>query len=84
MLEKLTKREYEIATLVGRGESNKRIANRLDITERTVKAHLTEIFRKLQITDRIKLALMMKDTVSSLKPLHVNYHTLHHDPTFFA
>ncbi|SER44228.1 DNA-binding response regulator, NarL/FixJ family, contains REC and HTH domains [Nitrosomonas sp. Nm51] len=82
LLTNLTKREYEIATLVGRGESNKRIANKLDITERTVKAHLTEIFRKLQITDRIKLALMMKDTVTSLKPPHVN-HTFH-DPTFFA
>lgn len=68
LLSNLTKREYEIAIWVGRGESNKRIANRLDITERTVKAHLTEIFRKLQITDRIKLALMMKDMVSSAKP----------------
>ncbi|WP_177167679.1 LuxR C-terminal-related transcriptional regulator [Nitrosomonas marina] len=82
LLSNLTKREYEIATLVGRGESNKRIANRLDITERTVKAHLTEIFRKLQITDRIKLALMMKDTVSSLKPSQANQ--TFRDPTFFA
>ncbi len=74
LLTNLTNREYEIAMLVGRGESNKRIANRLDITERTVKAHLTEIFRKLQITDRIKLALMMKDTVSSaLKPSQANH-----------
>ena len=45
----------------------------LDITERTVKAHLTEIFRKLQISDRIKLALMMKDTVSALKPSQANH-----------
>ena len=82
LLTNLTKREYEIAMLVGRGESNKRIANRLDITERTVKAHLTEIFRKLQITDRIKLALMMKDTVSSLKPSHTS--DAFHDPSYFA
>ena len=82
LLTNLTKREYEIAMLVGRGESNKRIANRLDITERTVKAHLTEIFRKLQISDRIKLALMMKDTVSSLKPSHTN--NAFHDPSYFA
>ena len=66
LLENLTRREYEIAMLVGRGESNKRIAQRLVITERTVKAHLTEIFRKLQISDRIKLALIMKDAVKSL------------------
>ena len=66
LLENLTRREYEIAMLVGRGESNKRIAQQLAITERTVKAHLTEIFRKLHISDRIKLALIMKDTIKSL------------------
>ncbi len=65
LLENLTRREYEIATLVGRGESNKRIAQQLAITERTVKAHLTEIFRKLHISDRIKLALMMRDAMKS-------------------
>ena len=65
LLENLTRREYEIAMLVGYGESNKHIAQQLDITERTVKAHLTEIFRKLRISDRIKLALIMKDAVKS-------------------
>lgn len=82
LLSNLTKREYEIAMLVGHGESNKRIANRLDITERTVKAHLTEIFRKLQISDRIKLALMMKDTVSSLKLSQTSQ--LYNDPSCFT
>jgi DNA-binding NarL/FixJ family response regulator len=53
----LTQREREIATLIGIGESNKQIARRLTITERTVKAHLTEIFRKLGIGDRLRLAL---------------------------
>ncbi len=66
LLENLTRREYEIAMLVSRGESNKKIAQQLAITERTVKAHLTEIFRKLHISDRIKLALIMKDTIKSL------------------
>ncbi|HBV21929.1 MAG TPA: response regulator transcription factor [Nitrosomonas sp.] len=83
LLTNLTKREYEIAKLVGRGESNKRIANRLDITERTVKAHLTEIFRKLQITDRIKLALMMKDTISALKPSQAQASHAYYDPSYF-
>jgi len=55
----LTAREHEIAALVGRGGSNKQIARQLDITERTVKAHLTEIFRKLGIADRLKLALLL-------------------------
>ncbi len=45
--------------LAAGGESNKQIARRLDITERTVKAHLTEIFRKLGITDRRRLALLV-------------------------
>jgi len=55
----LTAREHEIAALVGRGGSNKQIARQLDITERTVKAHLTEVFRKLGIADRLKLALLL-------------------------
>jgi len=59
LLSNLTQREQEIASLVGAGESNKKIANRLAITERTVKAHLTEIFRKLNIEDRLKLALII-------------------------
>jgi DNA-binding NarL/FixJ family response regulator len=60
-LQALTRREREIADLVGNGESNKEIARRLDITERTVKAHLTEIFRKLRIADRLKLALVITE-----------------------
>jgi two-component system nitrate/nitrite response regulator NarL len=64
LLANLTQREYEIATLVGNGETNKQIARRLDITERTVKAHLTEVFRKLDIADRLKLALIVKGSIS--------------------
>ena len=65
LLANLTRREYEIATLVGNGESNKQIARRLDITERTVKAHLTEVFRKLEVADRLKLALIVKGSIIS-------------------
>lgn len=64
LLKNLTRREYEIAMLIGQGENNKQIARQLAITERTVKAHLTEIFRKLNITDRLKLALVVKDTMT--------------------
>jgi two-component system NarL family response regulator len=53
----LTQREAQIALLVSDGNTNKQIAHRLDITERTVKAHLTQIFRKLGISDRFMLAL---------------------------
>ena len=65
----LTPREREIATLVGRGNSNKLIANSLRITERTVKAHLSEIFRKLSISDRLTLALRVVEQRESSKPL---------------
>ena len=64
LLANLTQREYEIATLVGNGETNKQIARRLAITERTVKAHLTEVFRKLDVADRLKLALIVKGSIS--------------------
>jgi len=59
----LTQREREIAALIGTGESNKQIARKLSITERTVKAHLTEIFRKLGISDRLRLALRMTRSI---------------------
>lgn len=59
MLNRLTQREYDIAVRVGSGESNKLIATACKITERTVKAHLTEIFIKLGVTDRLNLALFL-------------------------
>lgn len=65
LLVNLTQREHEIATLVGNGESNKQIAQRLSITERTVKAHLTEIFRKLDVADRLKLALIVNNSTGA-------------------
>jgi two-component system NarL family response regulator len=59
LLNKLTLREYDIAFHVGQGLSNKEIAQSCAITERTVKAHLSEIFNKLGISDRINLALII-------------------------
>jgi DNA-binding NarL/FixJ family response regulator len=53
----LTQREKEIAILAANGASNKAIAVNCSITERTVKAHLTAIFEKLNLTDRLQLAL---------------------------
>lgn len=55
----MTPREGEIAALVAIGSSNRRIAEQLKISERTVKAHLGVIFRKIGITDRLQLALYM-------------------------
>lgn len=53
----LTSRQLDVARLVGQGASNKEIARTLGITDRTVKAHLTAIFEKLGIADRLRLAL---------------------------
>ena len=55
----LTPREIQIARLIGQGASNKRIARHLAITERTVKGHLTAIFRKTGAVDRLTLALLI-------------------------
>jgi DNA-binding NarL/FixJ family response regulator len=48
-------REQEIIACVSQGLSNKQIAGRLVLSENTVKAHLNTIFKKLNITSRIKL-----------------------------
>lgn len=59
-LAELTAREREVAEQVALGASNSEIADALGITGRTVKAHLTAIFAKLGVWDRVQLALMMR------------------------
>lgn len=56
-LQMLSEREMQVALQVGRGASNKEIAGQLSITERTVKAHLSAIFEKLGLRDRLQLSL---------------------------
>ena len=53
----LTQREIEVAILAANGASNQAIAIQCGISERTVKAHLSAVFVKLNITDRLQLAL---------------------------
>ena len=53
----LTSRETEVLTLVREGLANKQIARRLDISERTVKAHLTSAFARIGVADRTQAAL---------------------------
>ncbi|WP_171014110.1 response regulator transcription factor [Chitinivorax sp. B] len=53
----LSEREREVALMAAKGYANKEIARSLNITERTVKAHLTAAFTKLGVTDRLQLAL---------------------------
>lgn len=59
-LDELTSREKQIALGVAEGNSNKALARRYDITERTVKAHLTNIYKKLSVTDRLGLVIYIK------------------------
>jgi two-component system nitrate/nitrite response regulator NarL len=58
-LQKLSERERAVALCVARGESNKEITRELDIAERTIKAHLTAIFEKLGVRDRLQLAILL-------------------------
>jgi DNA-binding NarL/FixJ family response regulator len=57
-LENLTARQRLVADLISKGACNKEIADRLNITERTVKAHLTEAFRTTGVSGRLQLALL--------------------------
>jgi DNA-binding NarL/FixJ family response regulator len=60
-LETLSSKEGEVAKLVSHGATNKMIARQLSITERTVKAHLTSIFNKMGLKDRLSLAIFFRD-----------------------
>lgn len=62
-IEVLTQRERDVAKMLGEGLSNKLIASLLNISERTVKAHLTSIFQKLEVQDRLQLALLIRDYI---------------------
>ena len=59
-LAKLSVRELDVAKMIKTGKNNKKIAQHLNISERTVKAHLTSAFKKLEVKDRLQLALLMK------------------------
>ena len=58
----LTHREVETTEAVLEGLSNRQIGEKLNITERTVKAHLKSVFQKLEISDRLELVLKIKQT----------------------
>jgi NarL family two-component system response regulator LiaR len=54
----LTPREEEVLSLVSTGANNREISQKLFISELTVKMHLASIFRKLQVNDRTKVAIL--------------------------
>lgn len=53
----LSEREAEVAKHAALGQSNAEIAQQLHITERTIRAHLSAVFEKLHVQDRLQLAL---------------------------
>jgi DNA-binding NarL/FixJ family response regulator len=63
---RLSRREQDIAQLIASGLSNQEAANRLNITEATVKAHLTHIFQKLTLRGRGQLAALYHRSLSPL------------------
>jgi len=59
--EPLRGREREVLALVAAGHPNKIIARRLGISEKTVKAHLTSVYRQIGVTDRVQAALWARE-----------------------
>ena len=57
-LQGLTPRELVILRLISRGESNKKIARELSISEHTVRAHVRTIMRKLEVANRVQAATL--------------------------
>ncbi len=61
MADSLTAREREVAIAVGQGSSNAEIATDLHMSVATVKAHISHIFTKLDVTNRVQVAICMHD-----------------------
>jgi len=57
LYEGMTQREIEILTLLGQGMTNKQIGSRLLISERTVRNHISNLYSKLKVADRVQAAL---------------------------
>lgn len=58
-IDELTKRELEVLIEVANGKLNKEIANELKISERTVKNHISNIFKKIDVSDRTQAAVFV-------------------------
>jgi DNA-binding CsgD family transcriptional regulator len=63
--QRLTEREFEVASLIARGRSNRQIASALRRSERTVESHLANIYRKLGVPTRAALAALLRGTTDA-------------------
>jgi DNA-binding NarL/FixJ family response regulator len=61
----LTDREREVAAAVGAGASNAEVATALFMSEATVKAHVSRLFTKLDVTSRVQVAILVHDAARS-------------------
>jgi len=60
MNEQLTNRQRDILAGIAKGHTNMRIARDLDLSEKTVKAHVTSLFKALNVTNRTEAAIIAK------------------------
>ena len=65
---RLTEKQTEVLALVAEGLPNRSIARRLDISEKTVKTHLTQIFQTLGVADRVQAALWAQENLGDRAP----------------
>lgn len=68
-LDSLSQRERQVAEAVARGSTNKEIARLMGVTERTIKAHLSAVFEKLGVRDRMQLALVVNGVENTTETL---------------
>jgi DNA-binding NarL/FixJ family response regulator len=61
LLDRLTEREREVAVAIGQGKSNAEIAGELYMSVATVKAHVSRLLQKLELNNRVQIALLAHD-----------------------
>lgn len=67
-MSELTKREIDVLKMIASGAFNKEIASTLNISERTVKNHISNIFKKIEVSDRTQAAVFaIKNGIISIK-----------------
>ncbi|TLS43740.1 response regulator transcription factor [Streptomyces montanus] len=67
-MDRLTPREFEVFVMMAEGLSNERMADRLYLTERTVRAHLSAVTEKLELDSRLSVCLasyLFRNTVAN-------------------